>query len=178
MLVTSRAGRRVCRRPEPVSGGVTVPERDLNTAPEIPRREYAERRQAARMAARARGLDGLLMWSMGGSTLDRYANVFYLTNHYDSGNVFPDTDGLYQGFGMAAVVLPVEGSAILVVNQPDWRSDLVECDEVRACAILYDGVAQAIADSGLEGASIGLTDLERMPVAAHSALCGSRRVRR
>lgn len=146
-------------------------ERHLNTPPEIPRREYAERREAARMAAREQGFDGLLVWSMGGSTLDRYANVFYLTNHYDSGNVFPDTDGLYQGFGMAAVVLPVEGPAILLVNQPDWRSDLVECDEVRVCRYLYDGVAQAIADSGLEGALIGLTDLERMPVAAHSALC-------
>ena len=124
-----------------------MPERDLSTPPEIPRREYAERREAARVAARARGLDGLLAWSMGGSTLDRYANVFYLTNHYDSGNVFPDTDGLYQGFGMAAVVLPVDRlRRSSLVNQPDWRSDLVECDEVRVCRYLYDGVAEAIAD--------------------------------
>ena len=81
---------------------------------------------------------------MGGSTLDRYQNAFYLTNHYDPGNVFPDTTGLFQGFGMAAVVLPVDGPAILVVNQPDWRDDLVECDEVRVRRNLYDGVAEAL----------------------------------
>jgi Xaa-Pro aminopeptidase len=140
------------------------------TAPTIPRAEFAQRRDAARAAARERGLDGVLAWSMGGSTLDRYANVFYLTNHYDSGNVFPDTDGLYQGFGMAAVVLPVDGEAILLVNQPDWRNDLVECDQVRVCRYLYDGVAQALADAGLDGARVGLVDEERLPVRAHATV--------
>src|SRR6266576_3974958 len=101
---------------------LVMPEACFDTPPEIPRHEYAERRAAARGVAADRGLGGLLAWSMGGSTLDRYANVFYLTNHYDSGNVFPDTEGLYQGFGMAAVVLPVDGPAILLVNQPDWRN--------------------------------------------------------
>jgi ectoine hydrolase len=139
-------------------------------APTIPIDEYALRREAARREARSRGLDGLLVWSMGGSTLDRYANVFYLTNHYDSGNVFPDTDGLYQGFGMAAVVLPTGGPAILVVNQPDWRTDLVECDSVRVCRYLYDGVATSLHDAGLAGATIGLTDYERLPAKAHASL--------
>ncbi len=142
----------------------------IGAAPSIPRAEYAERRQAARAAADGAGLDGLLAWSMGGSTLDRYANVFYLTNHYDSGNVFPDTAGLYQGFGMAAVVLPVSGPAILVVNQPDWREDLVECDEVRVCRYLYDGVADALADAGLGNARVGLTDEERIPATAYRTL--------
>src|SRR6185437_11872509 len=104
--------------------------RPSDERPRIPRSEYGERRSRARERAGAEGFDGLLAWSMGGSTLDRYANVFYLTNHYDPGNVFPDVEGLYQGFGMAAVVLPLDGEAILVVNQPDWRQDLVECDEV------------------------------------------------
>jgi Xaa-Pro aminopeptidase len=107
---------------------------------------------------------------MGGSTLDRFANVFYLTNHYDPGNVFPDAEGLFQGFGMAALILPVNGPAVLVVNQPDWRQDLVDCDEVRVRRNLYDGVAEAIADQGLGSARLGLTDEERMPVAAWQAL--------
>ena len=136
-------------------------------APSIPRAEFAIRRQAAREAAQREGLDGLLAWSMGGSTLDRYSNVFYLTNHYDSGNVFPDTEGLYQGFGMTAVVMPVDGPAILVVNQPDWRTDLVECDEVRVCRYLYDGVAEALRDAGLAEGRVGLTDDERIPARAY-----------
>ena len=34
------------------------------------------------------------------------------------------------------------------MNQPDWRDDLVECDEVRVRRNLYDGVAEALATSG------------------------------
>jgi Xaa-Pro aminopeptidase len=71
---------------------------------------------------------------------------------------------------MAAVVLPVDGPAILVVNQPDWRDDLVECDEVRVRRNLYDGVAEALVDSGLAGGRIGLTDEERTPVTAFRRL--------
>jgi Xaa-Pro aminopeptidase len=138
--------------------------------PAIPTPEYATRRTAARARAAESGLDGLLIWSMGGSTLDRYQNAFYLTNHYDPGNVFPDTTGLFQGFGMAAVVLPVHGPAILVVNQPDWRDDLVECDEVRVRRNLYDGVAEALTDAGLARGRIGLTDEERTPVTAFRRL--------
>src|SRR3954453_23704762 len=142
----------------------------MTERPSIPRAEYAERRARARECAAAEGLDGLLVWSMGGSTLDRYQNVFYLTNHYDPGNVFPDAEGVFQGFGMAAVVLPLDGPAILVVNQPDWRSDLVECDDVRVRRNLYDGVAQALRDAGLGSGGVGLTDEERMPVTAYRSL--------
>ncbi len=140
------------------------------SAPSIPRAEYGQRRDAARRVAAEAGFDGLLVWSMGGSTLDRYGNVFYLTNHYDGGNVIFDALGLYQGFGMAAVVLPVDGEAILVVNPPDWRDDLVDCDEVRVRRYLYDGVAEAIRDAGLSGARIGLTDAERIPLVAYTTV--------
>jgi Xaa-Pro aminopeptidase len=138
----------------------------LPPRPSIPRSEYAERRARAREEAAAAGFDGLLVWSMGGSTLDRFQNVFYLTNHYDPGNVFPDAEGLFQGFGMAALVLPVEGPAVLVVNQPDWRADLVDCDDVRVRRMLYEGVAEALQEAGLARGRIALTDEERMPVAA------------
>lgn len=138
--------------------------------PSIPRAEYADRRDEARRRAAAAGLDGLLVWSMGGSTLDRYANVFYLTNHYDPGNVYPDVEPYFRGFGQAAVVLPVDGPAILVVNQPDWRDDFVDCDEVRVARDLYAGVAGALADAGLAAGRVGLTDEERMGVSAFRAI--------
>ena len=97
----------------------------LGPRPSIPKSEYALRRNRARQAAREAGLDGLVIWSMGGSTLDRYSNVFWLTNHYDAGNVYPDVAPLFTGFGQTVLILPVKGEAILVVNQPDWRDDLV-----------------------------------------------------
>ena len=138
--------------------------------PAIPRHEYAQRRDALREDARAAGLDGLLVWSMGGSTLDRYANVFYLTNHYDPGNVFFDVAPHFTGFGQAALVLPLGAPAILVVNQPDWRQDLVDCDQVRVARDLYEGVAVAIKDSALANARLGLTDEERMGLTAFREL--------
>ena len=140
------------------------------TRPSIPRAEYGDRRRRARELAAAAGFDALLVWSMGGSTLDRYQNVFYLTNHYDPGNVFPDAENLFQGFGMAALVLPVDGSEVLVVNQPDWRQDLVDCADVRVRRMLYDGVAEVLAEFGLADALVGLTDEERLPVAAFRAI--------
>jgi Xaa-Pro aminopeptidase len=142
----------------------------LGNRPAIPRHEYAERRELARRAAEAASLDGLVAWSMGGSTLDRYANVFWLTNHYEIGNVFPDVRPIFTGFGQAALILPVRGEAVLVVNQPDWRDDLVDADRVVVARDLYAGVAAALADAGLEHGRIGLTDEERMPVTALRAI--------
>jgi Xaa-Pro aminopeptidase len=138
--------------------------------PSVPRDEYAERRARLRDDAREAGFDGLVVWSMGGSTLDRYANVFYLTNHYDPGNVFFDLRPYFAGFGQAVVVLPVDGAAILVVNQPDWRDDLVDCDEVRVRRDLYAGAVEAVRDAGLDRARLGLTDEERIGATAYREL--------
>jgi Xaa-Pro aminopeptidase len=144
--------------------------RDLGPRPSIPRAEYAQRRDRARKAAKARELDGLLVWSMGGSTLDRYANAFWLTNHYEIGNVFPDVAPIFTGFGQTALVLPNDGDAILVVNQPDYRDDLVDSDQVWVRRNLYEGVAEAIHKAGLGNGIVGLTDEERMPVTAIRAV--------
>ncbi len=136
----------------------------------IPREEYAVRRHALRDDAREHGFDGLIAWSMGGSTLDRFANVFYLTNHYQPCCMLPDGPPLWAGFGHAAVVLPADGEAVLVVDQPDWRTDLVECDQVIVRRDLYAGAAEAARAAGLEGGRIGLLDEERMSVAALRAI--------
>jgi Xaa-Pro aminopeptidase len=142
----------------------------LGTRPSIPKGEYAQRRDLARLKARETGLDGLLAWSMGGSTLDRYANVFWLTNHYEIGNVFPDVAPIFTGFGQTALVLPVEGESILIVNQPDWRDDLVDSDRIWVRRNLYDGVSEALRAAGLGEGRVGLTDEERMPATAIRAV--------
>jgi Xaa-Pro aminopeptidase len=138
--------------------------------PAIPREEYAQRRDALRADAREAGLDGIVAWSMGGGTLDRYANVFYLSNHYWPYTVLTDNPPTWRGWGQNALVLPVDGNAILVVDQPDWRTDLVEIDEVTFTRDLYSGVADACRRSGLDGKRLGLADEERMPVTAFKAI--------
>lgn len=140
--------------------------------PTIPREEYGSRRETIRADARAAGLDGVIAWSMGGGTLDRFANVFYLTNHYWPYTVLTDNPPTWRGWGQTALVLPVDGEAILVVDQPDWRADLVDSDRVVFRRDLYDAVVEACRQSGLEGKRIGLTDEERMPLTAFNAIAG------
>src|SRR5205823_878420 len=114
----------------------------LGRRPSIPKKEYAERRERVRRPAEEAGPAGLVVWSMGGSTLDRYSNVFWLTNHYDAGNVYPDVAPLFTGFGQTALILPVRGEATLIVNQPDWRDDLVDSDRVWVRRDLYAGAIE------------------------------------
>lgn len=138
--------------------------------PKIPREEYGRRRDQLREDAAAAGLDGLLSWSTGGGTLDRYANVFYLTNHYWPYTLLTDNPPTWRGWGQTILVLPVEGDAILVVDQPDWRTDLVDVEQVVFDRDLYGGSIDAIRRTGLEGKRIGLTDEERMPLTAYKAI--------
>ncbi len=160
---------------QPAGFGAAAPDvdairRSLGPRPSIPRGDYAQRRDTARAAAADRDLDGLLAWSMGGSTLDRYANVFWLTNHYEIGNVFPDVAPIFTGFGQTALILPKDGRSILIVNQFDWRDDLVQADQIWVRRNLYDGVVEALETTGLKSGRIGLTDEERMPATAIRAI--------
>jgi len=138
--------------------------------PSIPRDEYGQRRDTIRSDAREAGLDAVLAWSTGGGTLDRYANVFYLSNHYWPYTLLTDNAPSWTGWGQTALVLPVEGEAVLVVDQPDWRSDLVDSDEVFFRRDLYGGVVEVLRRSGLEGKRVGLADEERMPLTAFKAI--------
>jgi Xaa-Pro aminopeptidase len=141
-------------------------------APSIPREEYAQRRDTLRGDARKAGFDGLLAWSAGGGTLDRYANVFYLSNHYWPYTLLTDNPPNWTGWGQSALVLPADGPSILVVDQPDWRDDLVEADDVLFKRDFYAGVVQALERSGLAEGRIGLTDEERFPLTAYRAITG------
>ena len=73
--------------------------------------EFAARRTAVLAAAEARGLDGLLVCGRGGGTLDRYANVFYLTNFYSAFPYIPDHPGHWRGRAHSYLVLPRRGPA-------------------------------------------------------------------
>jgi Xaa-Pro aminopeptidase len=68
------------------------------------------------------------------------------------------------------LLVPVEGPAILIVDQPDWRNDLVDVDKVIFRRDLYGGIVEAIVDSGLDGKRIGVSDEERMPLTAYRAI--------
>jgi Xaa-Pro aminopeptidase len=138
--------------------------------PSIPRDEYRTRRKRAVEAAREAGLDGLLVWSVGGSRLDSFGDVFYLTNHYATESKTYNLRPHWTGFGHAAVVLPVDGEPVLLVHKPDWRDDLVVVDDVRVCADLYARVADCLEEKGLSEGRLGLVREEYVPLPFHREL--------
>jgi Xaa-Pro aminopeptidase len=143
---------------------------DLKNPPSIPTSEYEVRRQRARRVAREAGLAGLLVWSAGGSTLDSYGDVFYLTNHYSVEPKAPDIRPYWTGFGQACVVLPVDGEATLLVGPPNWRTDIVHVDEVRTGRDLYSEAIHCIRDKGLSEERIGVSREQVLPLPLYHEL--------
>jgi Xaa-Pro aminopeptidase len=142
----------------------------LDQPPSIPRAEYGARRERVRQATAEAGLDGLLVWSMGGSTLDSFGDVFYLTNHFSVEPKAPDVRPFWTGFGHAAVVLPVEGGAALLVGPPNWRTDLVVIDDVRSDRDLYAQTVRCLRDMGLAEGRIGLCREALVPLPLYREL--------
>jgi Xaa-Pro aminopeptidase len=122
----------------------------------IPQIEYEQRWRRAQGESRALGLEGLVVWSRGGQTLDSYADVFYLTGHYPRFGMAPDLPPHWVGRSHAALLLPVDDEPSLVVDTPDWRRDRVSVSDVRVGSDVPRAVAAAVADRGLSSARLGL----------------------
>lgn len=138
--------------------------------PPITTAEFAQRREQVRRDAAEAGLDGLLVWSIGGSRLDGFGDVFYLTNHYSPESRTQDVPTMMTGFGHAAVVLPVDGAPCLAVEKPDWRDDLVAIDDVRADADLYRLVGDVLEEKGLTEGRVGIAREDFLPLTLYRAL--------
>lgn len=129
----------------------------------IPRAEFGERRAELRRRLAERGLAGCLVVSRGANGADWGADVVYLTNHYSPFPQIPDRPPAWSGRGHGAVIMPADSDASLVVEIPDWRDDLVVCDDVRVSLDLWAGVAATLRDRGLGEAKIGLIGRESFP---------------
>ena len=80
----------------------------------IQRAEFEDRRRKAVELAKARGLRGLLVCSRGGGSLDRYADVKYLTNFYTPFPCIPDLAKNWSGRGHGFVILPVDAEPFIL----------------------------------------------------------------
>ena len=116
--------------------------------------EFGVRVERARAEAWARGLDGLVVWSKGGATLDHYADVMYLTNHYSMFPDIPDQAPHWVGHSNVAVVLPCRGELTLVSDVPADEA-VVVADRVTVAADVPGAVGAALEASGLAGRRIG-----------------------
>lgn len=125
----------------------------------IPPREFAERRQLAINVARDRGLAGLLIWSRGGTTVDYYGDVLYLTQHHSP---FPHNSetSLWSGRSYSALILPVEDEPTLVIDLPDYPKEQIYLKDVRPTLKVPQTVADVLREKGLDKATLGLVGRE------------------
>lgn len=135
-----------------------------------PESEFEDRRRSALEQCAARGLDGLLAVSRGASSVDSYADVFYLANHYGNMGFTPDFQAYWVGRSHSAVVLAHEREPRLIVDGPDFRRDLVTVEDVRFDLNFPRAVAGALRDLGLERARVGVSGLNVMSARVHRLL--------
>lgn len=129
---------------------------------EIAPEEYRARARRVADEVAARGLEGALVWSKSGGTVDRYADVLYLTNHYSQFPHIPDLLPYWAGRAHAACIVTREAEVVLVSEIADWRRDLVVADRVVVDLDLTNGVARMLEELGLSRTRLGLAAAETM----------------
>ncbi len=135
-----------------------------------PQNEYEERWRRAQTRCRELELDGLLISSRGGGTVDSYADVLYLSNHYSPFPLIADVPGSWSGRSHSIIVLGSHDEPTLVVDMPDWRRDLVALDDVRFSLDLPSAVGAVLAGRGLTEARLGLVGTGSMVASTYLRL--------
>ena len=132
--------------------------------------EFAERRSRAAKMANAEGLEGLLVCSRGGGTLDRFGDVFYLANYYTSFPYIPDLPHVWSARAHTFIVLSAKGDCILVTDAPnDGQTALAE-ENVIYTDLVLDGVLDAMQRLEMESGSVGLVGGDVLPVDTYQNL--------
>ncbi|WP_160848625.1 M24 family metallopeptidase [Pontibacillus yanchengensis] len=131
----------------------------------VPFHEFHERRSQCVSQASDRGLNGLMVWSRGGGTFDRYADVDYLANHYQQRCYLPDYMPLWSGRSHCVLFIPVEGEPILVVSSPEYSIDLIAVSDVRYSNDFIGECRRAIYDLNMDEGKVGLVGADVLPFA-------------
>jgi Xaa-Pro aminopeptidase len=108
--------------------------------------------------------------SRGGAQTDSYADVLYLSGHYNVFTLLPDHPPHWSGHSHCAFVLAVEGEPTLVDGFGELRADLEAVDDVRVAPDLPAAVAAVLAEKGMAGERVGLAGANAMLAAPHTRL--------
>lgn len=130
----------------------------------ISKEEYEARQRRFADALRSSDFDGVLVVSRGGSTLDRYAQVLYLTGHYQHYSYLPDAPDLFSGRAHAALVLSNTGAAALCVSVPEIDQSEIAVDDIRHSESFVGTIADAVGSLGLERGRLGLVGSDVLPL--------------
>ena len=126
-----------------------------------PEREIRSRLERTHAALAAATLDGLVAFA---GFLAKDGHVCYLTNHKIT-NAPWSFNERNNGFGFAAVVLPLGGAPILLPGTRfDRKAVSLVVRDVRPGFDLAAGLRDALRDAGLARARVGLAGTDVMPV--------------
>ncbi|NIR29368.1 MAG: aminopeptidase P family protein [Gammaproteobacteria bacterium] len=134
----------------------------MNKPPAIEGDEYLRRQSAAAEAASEADYDALLICSRGGGTLDRYANVFYLSGFYSPFPYIPDRHPDWSARAHPFIVLPAEAHPVLVADVP-VKGEAIHIRDVVVADDVTSAVIEALRSRNLEGARIGLVGSDTIP---------------
>jgi Xaa-Pro dipeptidase len=137
----------------------------------VPAQEYKDRQARVAEQARERGLDAVLVWSRGGTSVDFYGDVLYLTGHHSP--FPPNQDSAeWSGRSYSAAILPADGEPALVIDLPDYDPGALHVDDIRSTLRVPQAAARALRDRGLDGGRIGLAGRDTFLVSHLRALEG------
>jgi Xaa-Pro aminopeptidase len=140
------------------------------TASQISAEEFTGRRRRAAALAAEEGLAGLLVCSRGGGTLDRFGDVYYLTNYYTSFPYIPDLPGAWTARAHAFALIPAGGDCVLVTDAPNnGRTMLPEARVIYTGDVLTRTI-EAMRQLGLDTGPVGLVGGDVLPVKTWWAL--------
>ena len=128
--------------------------------------EFRDRQRRATEAAAERGLDALVVWARGGTSVDFYGDVLYLSNHHSPFPPNQDTPR-WSARSYSGLVLPVSGEPPLVVDLPEFEADAIHVDDIRSTLHVPQGLAQALRDRGVDGGRLGLSGRDTLLVSQH-----------
>ncbi len=132
--------------------------------PAFERHDYLDRQRRFAEQLGSAGLDGALVVSRGGSTFDRYAQVLYLTGHYQHYSYLPDAPGLFSGRAHTALVVSSKGATVLCLSVPEVEAHEIAAGEIRHSSDFTQTIAGALASLGLERGRVGLAGADVLPV--------------
>ena len=125
----------------------------------IPEPEFADRRRRAAAAARAAGLDGLLVVGRSSGSLDMLMNIYWLTRHYFVPPMVVPT-GFWRAYGFDFLVLDADGRGALATC---GTTDAPVIDDIRLGLDVEQLFVDAIRDLGLARGRVGLAGSEVLP---------------
>lgn len=137
---------------------------------QIASEEYRARQRALAEKLATAGFDGALIIARGGSTYDRFANVLYLTGHYQHYSYLPEFPPTFSGRAHTALLLRADGANVLCICVPEIDERRITADRVACGDVFADTLARALNDLGLAGATLGLIGADVMPLQLWRAL--------